>query len=345
MHSMGIFFLKNKEGHLGIDVGASGVKLVELESSGGRARLRTYAYADRPLAAVEKNPFEDPAALGALIKTMVGRAKVRSREATAAVATAHVFSSVMTVPATGDKEIAAAVELQARKLMPLPLEQMHWDSKVLEKKEKFTRVLVTGASNSLVQQIMSAFKVAGIKLATLEPESFALVRALIGRDAAPTVVVDLGGLRTNILIVERGVPELTRSIIVGGYAATKAIAQSSMVGIEDAERLKLDAPNDASFASILPTIINEIKYLVQNFISASSEPKNVEKIILTGGASRSPGIVDAVRSATGIKTYLGDPWARILCPDELRPELELLGTRFAVAIGLAMRDLQPKNPK
>lgn len=336
---MGLFSKKSKGGFLGVDIGASGVKLVELEAQNGRAKLYTYAYADRDPGAQDKNPFDDPAATGALIKSMLAKCKARSTRAAASVDMAHVFSSIITVQETDPKKVKDAVEVQARKLMSLPLEQMYVDTKVLDKKDKFTTVLVTGAPNTQVSQITKTFEAAGLKLSALEPESFALVRALVGKDLAPVIIADIGAVSTNIIIADRGIPVVSRTAGVGGLLVTRAAGAAAGVGLLEAERIKVDAPASAPAENVVRTLANEIQYLLQNYREQHLDSRPVEKIVLTGGSGRLPGLADALSKAAGVRGYLGDPWARVLYAAELRPLLDEIGPRFPVAVGLAMREI------
>jgi Tfp pilus assembly PilM family ATPase len=81
-------------------------------------------------------------------------------------------------------------------------------------------------------------------------------------------------------------------------------------------------------------------YLGQNGNQSAPGGKVVEKIILTGGSATLPSLAPYFAKQLGIKSYVGDPWARIVAPDGLRPVLEEIGPRFAVSLGLAMRDIE-----
>ena len=85
-----------------------------------------------------------------------------------------------------------------------------------KQKEKHVRVLVTGAAKSLVQKFIEIFKYAKLELQAIDTESFALIRSLVGKDKSSIMILDMGSKRTNITIVEKGIPFLTRSINIGG---------------------------------------------------------------------------------------------------------------------------------
>jgi Tfp pilus assembly PilM family ATPase len=93
-------------------------------------------------------------------------------------------------------------------------------------------------------------------------------------------------------------------------------------------------------ATILP-LVTEITYSMNVYTNQDPQAtKQVEKIVLTGGSAALPALAAYFTSQLNIKTYLGDPWARVVYPDELRPVLDEIGPRFAVSVGLAMRDIE-----
>lgn len=357
--TMGLFSsAPSSVSYLGIDVGYGGMKMVELKNEKGRARLTTYAYANLPAESLDKSLLNDIPFAADLLKKMVVKSKATAKKAVSALPISSVFSSILSVPTVNDKELKDAVALQAKKLIPLPLEEVALDTKVIDKNEKptdgskpSTRVLVTAAPKTLVTKYVEIFKQAGLELVSLETEAFADIRALIGKDRSTIMVVDIGSLRTNILVVENGIPFVTRSIATGGAAITQTIAKTLGIPLEQAESMKRDIKSMQAFAPtgdlspilsvLIKPILDEIKYSFNQYQQQSNGAgqKKIEKIILTGGSALLPRLSEFLTQQMNVNTYLGNPWARIVYPPDLRPVLEELGPRFAVTIGCAMRDI------
>jgi type IV pilus assembly protein PilM len=175
---MGFFSKKSTNSYVGIDLGMSGIKLVELLNEKGRARLITYAVADYPNVKNERNYAEAVAETSALIKKMLGRAKTTTKRCIAALPISSVFSSIITVPATNEKELKQAISWQAKKLIPMPLEEISLDSKTLDSEangeagKKVMRVLLTGAPKGLVKNYVEIVTGAGLEPLALETEAF-----------------------------------------------------------------------------------------------------------------------------------------------------------------------------
>ena len=272
------------------------------------------------------------------------------------------------------------IDTQVKKLLPMPIEDMILDSTVIDKhllpkakpvekrKEKkgdvvtktsepvdigisarktqqHIRVLISGAPKELVAKYIAIFKSAKLTLASLETEAFALIRSLVGKDPSRIMIVDVGFERTNITIVDGGIPYLHRSIKAGGQNVTAMIAKQMSLPMDQAEQAKLDMALGVPKDQIPPVlreammpILHEIRYSLELYgQQLFHENSTVEKIILTGGSALIPQLDPFLTEALNMNVYLGDPWARIAAPEGLRPVLNEIGPRFSVSLGLAMK--------
>lgn len=356
---MGFFFSKpSKQSYLGVDIGVSGIKLVELMNEKGRARLVTYAFVDLPVATGDAKAFgEDIDKMAAVIKKMVAKSKASTKKTISALPIASVFSSIISVPSANDKELKEAIQWQAKKLIPVPLEEITLDFKTIDSTDgeagkKVTRVLITGAPKPLVNRYLEIFKKAGLELISLETEAFAEIRSLVGKDRSSIMVIDIGSQRTNISVIEKGVPFLNRSIAIGGMAITQTISKTLGIPYEQADSMKRDIRSMQAFAptgdispilnTLLKPILDEIKYSFNLYQSQTEggQSKRIDKIILTGGSALLPRLPEFLTQLMNVNAYLGDPWARVVYPQDLRPVLDEIGSRFTVAVGCAMRDIE-----
>jgi type IV pilus assembly protein PilM len=356
---MGLLSKKSANSYVGIDLGMSGIKLVELLNERGRARLITYAVADEPHLETKKSYTERVAEASALIRKMLAKAKTTTKRCIAALPISSVFSSIISVPATNEKELKQAISWQAKKLIPMPLEDISLDSKTLDSAEdgkergkKVMRVLLTGAPKGLVKSYVDILSGAGLEPIALETEAFAQIRSLVGRDRSTVMIIDIGAFRTNFTVVESGIPFLSRSISAGGTAITSSIAGTLGIPFEQAETMKRDIKAMQSFApagdlmpilsTLLKPIVDEMKYSFNLYQGQSEQGKRkrVDKIIVTGGSSLLPRLPEFITAIMNVNAYCGDPWARIVYPEALQPVLDDIGSRFSVAVGCAMRDIE-----
>jgi len=271
----------------------------------------------------------------------------------ASLPTFSVFSSVLNLSNVTKKDIASAVHWEAKKVIPLPLDEMILDWKVINNPagadDTDVRVLLTGAPQSLVKKYIEIFKKAQINLLSLETEIFSLIRSLVGHDKSTVLLLEVGSATTDVTIVDKGIPILNRSIDIAGQTITRAICKNLNVDENQAEQFKYDMGISALdfksggvpkiiMESVSP-IINEIKYAV-GLYQGNDSNKKVEKIILSGGSAFLPNFIEYLSKVLDMKVIIGDPWANISYPVDLKPLLNEIGPRMSVAIGLAMRETE-----
>ncbi len=359
-------------GLIGVDIGAGGIKAVELIPEKNRVRLATYGFSEQKK--YEENApslLDQPKEAAEILSKIVKEAGIKSHRANASLPSQSIFHAIITIPRPKSvkDDIKPLIEAQVQKLSPLPLDQMILDITVIDKdllpkaeekeqkeetlpesSDRHIRVLVSGAPKDLVAKYVEIFKLAKLELISLETEAFALIRSLVGKDKARILIVDIGYRRTNITIVNKGIPYLHRSIQAGGENVTKMMAKQLGLTHEEAEQAKRDLSLSENETSLPPAlreammpILHEVKYALELYAAQNfHDHTSVEKIIVTGGSAQLPQIDQFLTEGLNINVYIGDPWARIATPSGLRSVLDEIGPRFSVAVGLAMKDLEKK---
>lgn len=343
------FFKPNS--FVGIDIGSSSVKMVEMRKQGSKLNLVTYGFTENNNGVIDDDWNKNLDYLAEVINEVVAKSKITTRTAVAALPTFSVFSSIINLSNVNKKEIDSAVQWEAKKLIPLPLEEMVLDWKIIKdetkkiQKNDGVKILLTGAPKTLVRRYVEIFKKAKMSLLSLETETFSLIRALIGGDKSTIMILELGTSTTDISIVKNGIPAINRSIDLGGLIITNAISKNLNIGLARAEQFKYDMgiSSQNSNENIVPKIIieaidpiiNEVKHLLNLYQSKSGE--KVEKIVLSGGSALLPNLNKYLSGILNINVVIGDPWSRVSYPLELENLLKELGPKLAVAVGLAMR--------
>ncbi len=372
---------------LGVDLGAGGVKIVELKQEKNRPVLFTYGSThgaqdvhrllpkqDKGAADLlpnastnskeegskEKMVMEESqiANYAATLKAVCAGAKTVSKVVVASLPVSAVFHVIVNLPVVKKEDFDRIVRAEVKKLLPHPLEELVLDIQKLSTNPlaKSDRVLVNAVPKTLVMFYSKIFKQAGLELDSLEPESVALTRSLIGRDTAITMLVDIGAERTNFFIVEQTVPITHHSIELGGKKINKILEQIMELDPSITEQIKQDlfgflvsAQNNGSlgkqkfleiFNSIIEPIVKEIEYSLELYLRQSDNAnKHPEKVILTGGGSLFPFLAEYIADKFKLKCYIGDPWGRVVYQDGLKPILRSVAPRMSVAIGLALRNV------
>jgi len=377
---MGLFG-ESTNSFLGIDIGSSSIKVVELRKKQDKVALVTYGFSDRLAETYNDINKLDIKAITSTIENIVRKAGFSSsHNVVSSLPTYTVFSSIINLSGNlSPKDMESAIQWEAKKVIPLPLKDIYlgWQKiseDGLQKKTSFwsenlskmklskaetatanklkakasNRVLLIGAPKSLIKSYAYTFKTIKFNLVSLETEVFGLVRSLIGNDKSTAMIVQIGANSTNIFIVDKGVPILSRSIDVGGLAITKAISKNLNISLEKAEQFKYDLASSGQgtampkmISDVVAPIFNEVKYILEVF--GSKEGYTVEKIILTGGSSMLYGLPEYLSNLLDVNVVIGDPWFRVAYPVEIKPVLEQIGPRLAVAIGLAMSEFDKEG--
>lgn len=353
-----LFFESKPTQFVGIDIGSSGIKLVELRAQNKRPYLYTYAFSDGSLPFRQLRSDEERMRTidqtAAMIKQVAAAAKTVSNVAVASLAQRDVFSTIISIPKVEPKEFLATVAHEVEKLLPFPLAEAQIDTRKIEplpeeveQFKKIDRVFVTAARKQIIQMYSEIFAKAGFKLQAIETETLATIRALVGSDPSPVLIIDMGKLYTSFTFVSRTVPVVDVVIEVGGNRVNDVLARAWNRPAEEVESMKvelfedMDAVNDPQIEALLQPvyepIMKQIEIVLATARNSALGASMPDKIILTGGAARCPMLIKKIETKFSVKTYPGDPWARVIAAPTLKPVLDRVGPRFSVAIGLAER--------
>ncbi len=371
-------FEKKETNILGIDIGTSSIKVLEVARVKAGHALVTYGFVEDFQRDLHNIGKEDSGLTAQAIRSVVKKARCTTKRATAALPTYAVFTSLITVPQLSGDELDSAVHWEAKKIIPLPLDDIILDYKILNPKQESSllklpfgkkeearsannndalKILITGAAKETVQKYTEIFQMCDLNLVSIETEMFALSRSIVGTQPGEIMIVEIGAAVTDIIIMQNGVPFFGRSLEHGGAGITRAITNSLHISDKRSEQLKRDigirSGTDAAaggtggipdiIKTALEPIVHEIRYTIDLYKSHTLTPSaqsdgTIEKIILTGGTALMPGIAEFLSQMLDMRVFVGDPWSFIQCPPDLKPVLETIGPKFSVAIGLALRE-------
>ena len=347
--------------YLGVDIGSSSIKMVELKKVQEKVALVSYGFSDKLSSNYSNANRLDIKSVTSVIEGIVRKANFSPvHNVISSLPTFTVFSSIINLSSKiSDKELDSSVAWEAKKVIPLPLQDivLYWQ-KINDSSKKNAapgsspsavmagstgdnyKILLIGAPKNLTKSYAYAFKSMNFNLISLETEIFGMIRSLVGPDKTTTMLVQIGASSTNIFVVDAGVPVLSRSIDIGGLAVTQAISKSLQLDLAKAEQFKYDLASHGEggipkmITDTMAPVFNEIRYIAE--VYATKENNEIKKVILTGGGSMLYGLADYVQNLVQINTVVGDPWFRVSYPVELKPILDQIGPRLSVAIGLAM---------
>lgn len=349
---MGLF--NKKESFVGVDIGTASLKVCELENEKGRATLSTYGLSTLPNDFIRDESDKAQNDLAHAIEDLMMKSGVTSKKAVAALPGYAVHSFEVERDADKMTDIAEFISSEAERRVDGSISEYVIDWDAIEdvmvssggEERMVKRLLVTAAKRELVERYSRVFDMIGIELSSLETESMALIRSLVGTDLSPILILDMGATATDFCLVDGGFPRLSQGIEIGGYMITEAIAQSLNVQIDQAEQFKKDfGLNTAEDSTDVPETVRGImdqfitEIRKQLAVYHDSRKRSVEKVILTGGSARLKGLGDYLERSLNVKVYAGNPWARVMTPAKIHDSVKRIGPEFAVAIGLSMKNI------
>ena len=292
---MSLFSFGSDNLYLGVDIGDSSLKMVELRKKGRQVQVSNYAFSENT-SQINFTKIEDVNYLGRAISKVAKDAGIKALRATASLPTFAVFSSIVNISVSDKKRLAEVVNEEAKKVIPLPLEDMILDWKVIPdedgktRREGNLRIFLTGSPKKLVRKYIDVFRAAKLELASLETETFSLVRSLVGDDKTTLMITEIGANSTDISIVKESIPVLNRSLSVCGSTLTKALSDKLGFAFAQAEQFKLDLSLslNADSHETLPLllqeafepVVTEMQYML-DFFQMQNKDSRVEKIILS----------------------------------------------------------------
>jgi type IV pilus assembly protein PilM len=365
---LGNLFKSGGQSVLGIDIGSSSIKVVQLKKKGGKAVLETYGeLALGPYAGIEIGRATNlpPEKIAEALKDLIKEANVTTNFAGISIAAASSLLSFIRMPDMDPKQLSTMIPIEARKYIPVPITEVALDWWIMPKeessfsdfekppapgeaqKDKGVDVLLVVIHNDVLSRMNQISQTVGLNSSFFEIEVFSSMRSVVEQGLEAVIIFDMGAASTKLYIIERGVLRSAHTVNRGSQEITLSLARSLGTSIGDAEHLKRtvglsSAPEHKNIKDIvslnLDYVFSETNRVIANFEKKYN--KNISKVILTGGGSLLKGFLDLSRTKFETEVVQGDPFSKTEAPAFLEPILRTAGPEFAVAIGIALRKLQ-----
>lgn len=349
-------FSKNS---LGIDIGTSSIKIVELSRKRGGFVLENYGEVqtaslyEKKFRTIRENTLllsTQDIAKG--IEAVLEEADIKTREVSFSIPDFSSFFTSFELPPMPSKEIPQAVRYEAHHHIPLPMSEVALDWIVIDSEEgkpksSPLKILSMAIPNEVINQYQQIAVLSKLKLIALEGEVFALSRSAIQDKEKVIALLDIGAQSSTVSIVEKGILKTSHSFDISANELTGVIAKSLDIKIEEAEKIKkkqglskADEKGeklDDILSPIIDLIIAQlIKITEQHY---RTEAREVEKIVLAGGSALLAGLKGYFYDKIKKEIVIANPFKDFVYPPILESTLKVIGPAYAIAVGLAMREL------
>ena len=339
---------------VGLDIGSSAVKAVELKSAGRGYRVTACGSEPLPPDSIVDGAIIDGAAVADAIRRLFESRAIRTRDVAASLSGNAVIVKKITLPAMSGAELADSIYWEAEQYIPFDIQDVNLDYQVVVPAEKGSAngsidVLLVAAKKEKIADYSGVIAQAGRSAVVVDVDAFALQNAYeanYGVDpGAVVVLLNAGAGATNINILSGDQSVFTRDVSIGGNAYTEALQRELNLPYADADQLKRGSAVDGvtfdDARPVLRAVTENVMLEIQktfDFFKATAASDRIDRIVVSGGASRAEGFTEMLAERFEAPVEPFDPFKRITFDaKKLGGDAAALAPTAAVAVGLALR--------
>ncbi|MBA3912507.1 MAG: type IV pilus assembly protein PilM [Acidobacteriales bacterium] len=338
---------------LGLDVGSSSVKAVELRKTRAGIELKHLGLERLEAEAVVDSMITQPRAVSTAITNLCRRQGIKTRSVASSMCGHSVIVKKISLPTVSDDDLPAMIEREAAQHIPFALSDVNLDYQVLsnEPKDSPIEVLLVAVKKDKIANYTGVLNAAGKSPAIMDLDTLALVNCYEFNcrpdSSFVAALLNVGASVINIHIVKGATPLFPRDVSVGGNQYTDSLQKEFELSFEHAEALKLgakiaavsDEARDGILQQVTEIVVLEIQKTF-DFFRATAGGGHIEKMYLAGGSCRVPGLIESLRQEFSIPVELLNPFAQFTAHQNAAAELVNDNPgQFAVAVGLALRSM------
>jgi type IV pilus assembly protein PilM len=350
-------FKKGADTVVGVDVGSSSIKIVQLKKEYGKVVLQTYGevatgpYDNKKAGELPNLPSDK---LVSAIQDVLKESNVNTKNGAFSLQASASLLFVLDLPRLSDQEIEKIIPHEARKYIPVPINEVSLDWWLIphqeytenEEEAQKSQALVVAVRKETITQYNNLVKDVGLSSGLLEVEVFSAIRSTFHHELQPVVLVDFGAASTRVAVVEYGVVKTFHTINRGSHYISQSLATSLSIPFEEAEKMKkeigMGGTGNEDAIKVINTAVNYIFSEINSVLLEYEKEyhRSIGKMILVGGGSRLNGFHERASREFQFDVLYGDPFGKAQSPEFLENVLEQSGPEFAVALGLALKQLQ-----
>jgi len=340
---------------VGIDIGSSAVKLVQLRALKGGYQLQNVGILPLPAEAIVDNTLMDSSSIVETVKNLLSSLQVKAKEAACSISGNAVIIRKISLPVMPAEELEDQIHWEAEQYIPFDINDVNVDFQILSPDEQDLskmNVLLVASKKDVINDYLAVFAEAGLKLVVVDVDSFAVQNAYeinYGADDEVVALVNIGASIMNLNIVRDGVSLFTRDVQMGGSLYTEEIQKQFGLNSEQAELKKVTAvgSEDARLFEVLQRVNETISLEMRrslDFYNSTAGEEKISKVFLAGGAAKTAMLAETVQLKLSLPVEILNPFLHVAVNEkEFDLEyLEEIGPLVTVAVGLATRRLGDK---
>jgi type IV pilus assembly protein PilM len=347
-----------KKGVVGLDIGSSAIKLVELIEEKKSFKLQNLAIAPLPPEAIVDGALMDSVTIIDTIRDLVNTCKPKTKDVVTSVSGHSVIVKKIALPFMTETELDESIQWEAERYIPFDINDVNIDFQIFgsaPENPELMDVVLVAAKKDIINDYVAVILESGLNPVIIDIDAFAIENMLAINyefEKDETVgIANVGANITNINILKNNVSCFTRDIFKGGNQVTEEIQRQLHVDFEEAERIKVGGRSDATFETVIPRILRTASESLAieitnslDFFQSTTTYEKVSKFYLSGGGSKIKDFDTVLQQQIGIPVEVVNPFRRVEY-DEKNFDLEYLreiGPVMAVGVGLSSRRVGDK---
>jgi type IV pilus assembly protein PilM len=345
--------LGRKRGVIGLDIGSSSIKLVELGESKNTYKLQNLGISPLPPEAIVDGALMDSVTIIDTIRELVNNTKTRTKDVITSVSGHSVIVKKISLPMMSEAELEESIQWEAERYIPFDINDVNIDFQIFgssSENPEVMDVVLVAAKKDIINDYVSVIIESGLNPVIIDVDAFAIENMLsvnyeVEKDET-VAMANVGASITNINILKNNMTAFTRDIFKGGNQITEEIQRQLHIDYEEAEKIKVGSKIDAASQSIIQDVLKtaseslalEIGNSIEFFQSTTTYEK-INKLYLSGGGSKIKDFDIILQQQIGIPVEIVNPFKKIEY-SEKNFDLEYLreiGPMMAVGVGLATR--------
>ena len=345
--------LRKSKSLVGLDIGSSAVKAVELKPAGRAYKVATYGSEPLPPDSIVDGAIIDGAAVADAIRRLFDAKSIRTKDVVASLSGNAVIVKKITLPVMTEAELAESIYWEAEQYIPFDIQDVNLDYQVLDGADPAAKgtmdVLLVAAKKEKIADYTGVIAQAGRTAVVVDVDAFALQNAYEANygftEGEVVALINAGASATNINIVFGDQSVFTRDVSIGGNAYTEALQRELSLPLEAADKVKRGTPVDGvtfdDARPVLRAVSENVMLEIQktfDFFKATASSDRIHRIVVSGGASRAEGFTEMLTERFEAPVEPFDPFKKIAFDSK---KLGMQGAdaaaTAAVAVGLALR--------
>jgi type IV pilus assembly protein PilM len=346
-------FSKKSKSSVGLDIGSSLIKIIEVDHSKGQPILTNYGIIKLPSEAIVEGEIMDRSLVIEGIQECATKAGIKQDTLVTAVSGRAVIVKKVVMDKMNPDDAKEAIFWEAEQHVPFDIDDVCLDFQVLKEDVGANQmeILLVAAKKEMVTTHADLVREAGFNPVIIDVDSFAIQNAFeVTKELSEDIVtglINIGSETTNINIVQNNIPHFTRDLSIGSNAFIEAMQRELHIGLEEAEAIlsgEEQIEDEEKCRSVIAEASEELSMGIErsiSFLKTAGDAEQIDEVVLSGGGARLPWLREILSEKHEIEFKVNDAISKVDRAETLSPEdiaeLDKVGPLLTVSMGLALR--------